>query len=177
MAKPKHHSAVPIVIPAKAGIHTGRRSGPRQMTFTAEQSPSPQRYPNCFGCGDENPHGLRLNMEMKDGKLRADFMPMPHHQGWPGTVHGGIISTLLYEIMENWTYRHGIVTMMRSMDIRLRSPATVGRTIRATSWKESREGREISVAAKLQSQGKTVAEGSACLVELDERRRRLITEN
>lgn len=134
-------------------------------------------YPNCFGCGDENSHGLRLNMEIKDGELSADFTPAPHHQGWPGIVHGGIISALLYEVMENWTYLNGIVTMMRSMNTRLIAPATVGRPIRATSWQESREGREIYVAARLESEGKTVAEGSACLVELDERRRRLITEN
>lgn len=147
------------------------------MPHADEQEIAVKPYPNCFGCGDENPHGLRLKMEIEDDKLSADFMPMPHHQGWPGTVHGGIISALLYEIMENWTYQRGIVTMMRSMNTRLRSPATVGRTIRATSWMERREGREICVAARLQSQGKTVAEARASLVELDERRRGPITGN
>ena len=142
-----------------------------------KQRVEPRPYPNCFGCGDDNPHGLRLKMEIEDGELRADFMPMTHHQGWPGTVHGGIISALLYEIMENWTYRRGIVTMMRSMSTRLIAPAKVGRPISVTSWLETREGPEISVAAKLESDGKTIAEGHASLVELDERRRRLITKN
>lgn len=135
------------------------------------------RYPNCFGCGDENPHGLRLDMKMENGELSADFTPALHHQGWPGIAHGGIISALLYEVMENWTYLNGIVTMMRSMDTRLIAPAKVGRPIRATSWLVSRDGREISVAANLQSDGKTIAKGYASLVELDERRRQLITEN
>ena len=67
--------------------------------------------------------------------------------------------------------------MMRSMDTQLRSPTSVGRTIRATSWLERREGRELDVAARLESDGKTVAEGRASLVELDSRRRRLITQN
>ena len=116
-------------------------------------------------------------MKIEGDELRADFMPAPHHQGWPGMVHGGIISALLYEVMENWTYLNGIVTMMRSMDTRLRTPAKIGRPIRATSWLVSREGREIHVTARLESDGKTVAEGSARLVELDERRRRLITKN
>ena len=149
---------------------------PGQTTYPEKQGFKLQPYPNCFGCGDGNAYGLRLDMKIDGDKLRADFMPLPHHQGWPGTVHGGIISALLYEIMENWTYRRGIVTMMRSMDTRLRSPATVGRTIRATSWMERREGREISVAAKLQSGGRTIAEARASLVELDERTRRLITD-
>ncbi len=136
-----------------------------------------KRYPNCFGCGEENPFGLRLKMEIEDGALKTDFTPGPHHEGWPGIVHGGVISALLYEVMENWPYLHGVVTMMRSMDTRLRSPATVGRPIRATSWLERREGRELDVAARLESDGKTIAEGRASLVELDERGRRLITDN
>ena len=148
-----------------------------RMMIHTKQRAKPRSYPNCFGCGDENPHGLRLKMEIKDGELIAEFIPLPHHQGWPGIVHGGIISALLYEVMENWTYLNGIVTMMRSMNTRLIAPVTVGRPIRATSWQESREGREIYVSARLESGGKTVAEGSACLVELNERRRRLITEN
>ena len=147
------------------------------MACAEERDIAVKPYPDCFGCGNENPHGLRLKMETKDGELRADFIPMSHHQGWPGTVHGGVISALLYEIMENWTYRRGIVTMMRSMDTRLRSPAAVGRTIRATSWMERREGREIRVASRLESDGKIVAEGKASLIVLDSRRRQLITGN
>lgn len=147
------------------------------MMIHTKQHTDPRPYPNCFGCGDENPYGLRLDMKIEGDELRADFTPAPHHQGWPGTVHGGVISALLYEVMENWTYLNGIVTMMRSMDTRLRSPATVGRTIRATSWLVSREGREICVAAKLECDGKAIAEGRASLVELDDQKRQLITKN
>ena len=134
-------------------------------------------YPNCFGCGDENPFGLRLDMTVTDGELKTNFTPMPHHQGWPGIVHGGVISALLYEVMENWVYLNGIVTMMRSMNARLIAPAAVGQTISATSRLETREGREICVAAKLESDGKIIARGRASLVELDERRRKLTTNN
>ena len=147
------------------------------MSCSEEYAAVVRPYPNCFGCGAENRYGLRLNMEIEDGKLRADFVAKPHHQGWPGIVHGGVISALLYEVMENWTYLRGTVTMMRSMDTRLRSPAKVGQTIRATSWMEAREGREIRVAAKLECEGKTFAEGRASLVELNSRARQLITEN
>ena len=130
-----------------------------------------QQYPYCFGCGSENPYGLRLSFDMDDGKLSAEFTPSEHHQGWPGVVHGGIISSLLYEIMENWPYMNGTVTMMRSMDTRLRRPASTERSITATSWLESQEGREMLVAARLECDGSTVADGRASLVVLDERQR------
>ena len=121
---------------------------------------------------------MRLKMEIEDGELKTVFTPMPHHQGWPGIVHGGVISALLYEVMENWAYLNGIVTMMRSMDARLISPATVGKPIIALSWLKAREGREISVAARLDSEGgRAIAEGRASLVELDSRKRKLIIES
>lgn len=150
---------------------------PGQTTYPEKQGFKLQPYPNCFGCGDGNAYGLRLDMKIDGDKLRADFTPAPHHQGWPGLVHGGVISALLYEVMENWTYLNGIVTMMRSMNARLRTPAKIGHPIFATSWLVSQEGREISVAAKLESDGKVIAEAHASLVKLDERRRRLTTEN
>ncbi len=147
------------------------------MPYSDEQNGAPRPYPNCFGCGDENPFGLRLKMRVVDGELKAIFTPMPHHQGWPGIVHGGVISALLYEVMENWAYLNGIVTMMRSMDVRLISPAEVSKAIHASSWLNDREGRNMTVAARLESGGKTIAEADASLVEIDRRRQRLITED
>ena len=61
--------------------------------------------------------------------MRASFTPQDAHQGWPGTVHGGIITALLYEIMENLMYRQGTITMMRGMEAKLRSPASVGKEL------------------------------------------------
>ena len=107
---------------------------------------------------------------MADGKLSAAFTPTEHHQGWPGIVHGGIIvrfCTRLWRL----AYMNGTVTMMRSMDTRLRRPASTSRSITATSWLESRDGREMVVAARLECDGSTVADGRASLVVLDERQR------
>ena len=61
----------------------------------------PRKYPNCFGCGESNPIGLRLKYRREGDRLRTEFMPGDDHQGWPGIVHGGIIASLLYEVMEN----------------------------------------------------------------------------
>ena len=133
---------------------------------------NPQQYPNCFGCGAENPFGLRLKLEIRDSNVVAEFTPQRHHEGWPGVVHGGVISALLYEIMENWPYLNGSVTMMRSMDIRLVKPASIGQTIRAVSWMKRRDGRELRIDGRLECHGATIAEGRASLVELSEDQRR-----
>ncbi|HZV33384.1 MAG TPA: PaaI family thioesterase [Verrucomicrobiae bacterium] len=54
---------------------------------------------SCFVCGERNISGLKLRFET-DGKIvRAKFVPRPEYIGFKQTVHGGIIATVLDEIM------------------------------------------------------------------------------
>ena len=137
-----------------------------------EKSRTIEVYPNCFGCGDENPIGLRLDLREEDGRLVTEFIPRDEHQGWPGTVHGGIIASLLYEEQENLAVRRGDLTMMKSMETRFRRPAPIGKSIVATAWLRERSGRQISVSATLaDGDGAVIAEGNAVLVVLSEAQR------
>ena len=61
-----------------------------------------RNYPNCFGCGEDNPSGLRLDLKLEGDQLTTEFIPEKRHEGWPGMVHGGVIAAVLYEVMENW---------------------------------------------------------------------------
>ena len=141
---------------------------------TEQNESRPDEYPNCFGCGGDNSSGLRLEMKLDGEYLTTDFMPERRHEGWHGIVHGGIIAAVLYEVMENWPFLNGVTTMMRSMDTRLIAPAKVGETIRATSWLNKRDGRELSVGGRLTAVDRTIAEGTASLVELSPGQRQRI---
>jgi acyl-coenzyme A thioesterase PaaI-like protein len=58
-----------------------------------------EKQPNsrmCFACGIENPIGLKLYTDGED-RCIAQFQPQPEHQGYPGQLHGRLISTLLDE--------------------------------------------------------------------------------
>lgn len=128
-------------------------------------------YPNCFGCGDENPIGLGLNYRTEGVYLTTEFVPREEHQGWPGIVHGGIITSLLYEVLENHPFHQGDVAMMKSMETRFRRPGHTGDAIEARSWVLERSGREIKVAASLtRNHGELIAEGTAVMVVLDDTR-------
>ena len=130
-------------------------------------------YPNCFGCGANNPVGLRLTYRNEGDAIVTDFTPGGTHEGWPGIVHGGIISTLLYEVMENLAYRNGTIAMMRDMEVNFRRPAKIGKRITAIARLELSAGSKMSVTATL-VQNNLIAEGSANLVALsDERINRL----
>ena len=139
----------------------------RQQPVRGEIVEPQRQYPNCFGCGADNPIGLRLRYRHEGDALLTEFTPGEAHQGWPGIVHGGIITTLLYEVMENFAYHNGAMPMMRNMQTRFRRPAKTGERITATASLINRNGREMSVTASLtQAQGELIAEGSAELVAL-----------
>ena len=53
----------------------------------------------CFGCGAQNDHGLKMEFFTDDNKIYS-FMKTPSYlTGWDKSVHGGILSTILDEIM------------------------------------------------------------------------------
>ena len=54
---------------------------------------------SCFVCGESNAIGLRLRFETDGRTVRTHFTPRPEHIGFKQTVHGGILATLLDEIM------------------------------------------------------------------------------
>ena len=126
-------------------------------------------YPNCFGCGSDNPIGLKLSYRIEGENVVADFVPREEHQGWPGITHGGIIASLLYEVMENYPYQNGIVAMIRSMETRFLKPISTGQAITANSWLVEESGRVLKVAGSLLGEeDQVLAQGRADLVVLDE---------
>ena len=60
------------------------------------------RQPNsrmCFICGLENPIGLHLHIyETAPGIVEATYVAPEHFQGYPGVLHGGIVSAILDEL-------------------------------------------------------------------------------
>jgi len=61
-----------------------------------ERQPSSR---SCFVCGRENPMGLaaRWTSDREAGEVRATVEIPEHFNGYPGTVHGGVLTALLDE--------------------------------------------------------------------------------
>ena len=58
----------------------------------------PHTY-SCFVCGESNPSGLKLRFETDGRIVQTRFRPGLEHVGFKQTIHGGLIATLLDEIM------------------------------------------------------------------------------
>ncbi len=54
---------------------------------------------HCFVCGLENPFGLQLRFyESVPGEIVAEYTVPEQYQGYPGVVHGGIVTAMLDEV-------------------------------------------------------------------------------
>ena len=54
---------------------------------------------SCFVCGESNSIGLNLRFETDGRTVQTRFKPRTEHVGFKKVVHGGIIATLMDEIM------------------------------------------------------------------------------
>jgi acyl-coenzyme A thioesterase PaaI-like protein len=101
---------------------------------------------NCFACGTLNAGGLGLDLHVEPGRSWVDLALDGRFEGWEGVIHGGILCTILDEVMawalvgeDNWG-----VTARMAVDFR--RPVTVGTQIHAEGW-ISRSRRRIADTA------------------------------
>ncbi|NKB68847.1 MAG: hypothetical protein GKR89_17415 [Candidatus Latescibacteria bacterium] len=85
----------------------------------------------CFACGVRNDTGLHLHFEEVSGDIVTRFQPEARHQGFQGIVHGGILSTLLDEVMAHVLIRAGKKAVTARMEVQFKRIARVGEALGA----------------------------------------------
>jgi acyl-coenzyme A thioesterase PaaI-like protein len=125
--------------------------------------PKPNGY-NCFACGTANPIGLHLEFFQEGNSVCSEITIGKNHAGWENISHGGIISTLLDEVM-SWTilYFKRVFFLTRKMEIKYIKPVLVGTTliVKGTLAEESESGNRIKVRAEIRDdKGSLLAKGS-----------------
>jgi acyl-coenzyme A thioesterase PaaI-like protein len=131
----------------------------------------PENYRHCFGCGVDNPIGLKLKFE-PDGKgIKSIFTPDERYQGWPGYLHGGIAGCLLDEVMSNAAYQQGIRCVTAKYEARLTRLIPIGVPLTITSNITRRTRKVIECASTIKlPDGTIVAEGNATQFVIDVQR-------
>jgi acyl-coenzyme A thioesterase PaaI-like protein len=100
----------------------------------------------CFACGTANPIGLQMNFYRQGENICSDITLGEFHVGWENIAHGGIISTMLDEVM-SWTvlYFKRSFFVTRKMEIKYVRQVPVGKllTVRGSiSGNSHTAGRE-----------------------------------
>ncbi len=127
---------------------------------------------NCFGCGKLNLHGLHLALlpdPQGDGVITY-FTPPLHAEGYTGMVHGGIISTILDEVMAWSLYRNGIWAVTAELTTRYRRPVEVGVPLVARGWVAQDRGRVLDLVGEIrrEADNQLLAEGTARFMRVPE---------
>ncbi|WP_305093758.1 PaaI family thioesterase [Prescottella sp. R16] len=66
--------------------------------FPAPGEPLPQHWSKCFGCGDDQPAGMKMSFAAgEDYTVTGRLEVANRYQGGPGVIHGGILSTAFDE--------------------------------------------------------------------------------
>ncbi len=122
----------------------------------------------CFVCGPKNPVGLKLEFSFDGRTMKTVFCPQKEHQGYMNIVHGGIIATLLDEIMVKLAIEMGMPAVTARMDIRLKKALKVGKRIvvEATIKKDTRKTIE-AYAKAVTADGVIAADARGKLIKIN----------
>ena len=103
----------------------------------------------CFACGDLNAHGLHLVLHVAGDTCWTELELPADFQGWEGIAHGGIVATILDEVMawalasaDAWGYT-------ARMAIEYRRPVPIGRPIRGEGRIVRQRRRLVTTAGRL----------------------------
>ena len=99
----------------------------------------------CFVCGSANPIGLgvkfRLETSGDEQVCHAEFTPQKIHAGYDEVTHGGIIFSLLDDVMANWVWLQGEQCFTARAEVRYRAALPIGTPIRLEGRCAKRKGR------------------------------------
>lgn len=107
------------------------------------------RWQQCFGCGQENPLGLKLIFRWDGERVRTEYTAPEYFQGWKGVLHGGITTLLLDEAMGWATLYKKIATATAEMTVKLKKPIPINEPLLIEGWVEKQSSRIVSTRATL----------------------------
>ncbi len=123
----------------------------------------------CFACGQANPKGLRLTFQREGERLVTRTTLSREYQGYPGAAHGGIVTTLLDEVMANFMAERGEKAVTARIEVRYRQTTPIGEPLTAAGWLEKRRGKFVTMRAEIRlADGTVTAEGTATMAVVEE---------
>lgn len=120
---------------------------------------------NCIVCGMENPFGLKATFYVLDNdSVACEVCFKPEHQSYPNRTHGGMISTLLDELMGRalWINEPETFGVTTTMNITYRRPVPYGVKLKARAYITFNSKLGFSAKGEIYDEnGKVLAEGNA----------------
>ncbi|MBP7634793.1 hypothetical protein KBA41_11550 [Candidatus Ozemobacteraceae bacterium] len=122
---------------------------------------------HCFVCGQRNSQGLQIALQKNDpGTCSTVWTSGPAHQGYAGIVHGGILTTLLDEMMGHAIISTGVLAVTAEMRIKFLRPAPIGFPLTVVGNRTGGRGRvHLAKGVVMMPDGTILAEAEGRFVE------------
>lgn len=117
----------------------------------------------CFACGEKNPIGLHLSFNFDGERIFTKKILTKEFQGYDGTAHGGILSTMLDETMCKFiSAKYNEKAVTGRLEIRYKYPTPINQELKITAWQENQRKNIISMRSTVETQdGVITAEATA----------------
>jgi acyl-coenzyme A thioesterase PaaI-like protein len=145
------------------------------MTTSITQSkppPTPLADNYCFVCGKENPLGLKIKVKYLDEEMAAETeLSLPkEYQGWAEVIHGGLLATLLDEMMAHAVWRFAGPGITLGMEVRFHAPLKPGELFRVKGVLKTSNGSRRQAEAEIVrlSDHRRIASGTSRFLLLKE---------
>ena len=125
---------------------------------------------HCFVCGRENPVGLRVSFRLENDVCKAEFTPDERHQGYQGVMHGGLLFSLLDDVMANWLWLQGNACFTARAEVRYRAPVPLYRPLALEGRLRRARGRLYEMEGLIldQQTGERLVESEARFMRRDD---------
>lgn len=128
---------------------------------------------NCFACGKLNRDGLQLALHVDGVRCWTSLSIPSRFQGWDEIAHGGIVATILDEVMAWSLVDHDNWGLTARMTVEYKRPVPLDESISAEGWVTEARRRLITTAGQITSAstGEILATAEATYVAAPEARK------
>jgi acyl-coenzyme A thioesterase PaaI-like protein len=96
----------------------------KEQNTSKAPMPTPLADNYCFVCGKDNPKGFKIQVRYLEAEMAAETeLSLPREfQGWAEVIHGGILATMLDELMAHAVWHFAGPGLTLSMEVRFHQP-------------------------------------------------------
>lgn len=126
------------------------------------------KYSRCFVCGQDNDGGLRARFYFDGQRAMTSLIADDRFEGYRGIYHGGIISTLLDEVMVKAILAMDCFAVTAEMTVRFLAPVRIGDKLDFVGWVVRQRSRLYITNGEVRNgSGQLVATAQAKYIEAE----------
>jgi uncharacterized protein (TIGR00369 family) len=126
----------------------------------------------CFGCGGDNPGGMKLTFEQDNvnRKIVGRFILGERYQGGGGFAHGGIIAMLLDEAMGKVCRFRDVRAVTAELTVEYLKPVSLEKEIIVEGHEAEQKGRNLFLVGEIRNMaGEILARGRGRFVVIGQK--------